>query len=66
MAIKFLIFKYELVNFICWGDPGMWDGFLEGLSFEDWWQWQWVFFLALVESADTWVCKFHGCGLVNP
>jgi hypothetical protein len=65
MAIKFLIFKCELVNFICWKDSGAWDGFLEGLSFEDWWWWQWAFFLALVKAADTWVCEFCGCGLVN-
>jgi hypothetical protein len=66
MAIKFLIFECELVNFICWEDSGAWKGFLEILSFEDWWQWQWAFFLALVEMADTWVHEFHGCGLVNP
>jgi hypothetical protein len=65
MAIKFLIFKHELVDFVCWGGSGMWDGFLEGLSFEDWRGWQWAFFWALVETADTWVCKFCGRGLVN-
>jgi hypothetical protein len=66
MAIKFLIFKHELVNSICWGDLGAWKGFLEILIFEDWWWWQWAFFWALVEMADTWVYEFHGRGLVNP
>jgi hypothetical protein len=66
MAIKFLIFKHELMDFILWGDLGMWDGFLEGLVFEDWWWWQWTFLWALVEAADAWIHEFRGCGLVNP
>jgi hypothetical protein len=66
MAIKFLIFECELVNFFCWGDSGAGDSFLKGLSFMDQWHWQWVFFWALVETADTWVREFHGGGLVNP
>ena len=66
MAIKFLIFKCELVDFVCRENLGVWDSFLEGLSFVDWWCWQWSFFWALVEAADTWVREFHGGGLVNP
>jgi hypothetical protein len=66
MAIKFLIFECELVNFFCQGNSGAWNGFLEGLSFMDWWHWQWMFFWALVKMADTWVREFHGGGLVNP
>jgi hypothetical protein len=61
MAIKFLIFERELVNFICRGSSGSRVGFLEGLSFLDWWHWQWAF----VEAADTWVREFRGGGLVN-
>jgi hypothetical protein len=65
MAIKFLIFKRELMDFVCWGDSGAWNGFLEILSFKDWWWWQWAFFWALVEMANTWVREFRGHGLVN-
>jgi hypothetical protein len=65
MAIKFLIFEHELVNFVCRGNLGAWDGFLEGLGFMDWWHWQWTFFWMLVEPADTWVREFRGGGLVN-
>ena len=66
MAIKFLIFECELVDFVCQGNLGTWDGFLEGLVFKDWQWWQWMFFLVLVEAADTWVYEFCGHGLVNP
>jgi hypothetical protein len=66
MAIKFLIFERELVNFVCRGKSGTWDGFLEGLGFVDWWRWQWAVFWTLVEPTNTWVCEFRGGGLVNP
>jgi hypothetical protein len=35
MAIKFLIFERELVDFVCRGDSGVGNGFLEILSFKD-------------------------------
>jgi hypothetical protein len=65
MAIKILIFKCELMDFILWGELGAWDGFLVGLVLKNWWWWQWAFFGTLVKAANTWVDESCGGGLVN-